>query len=83
MEILPKEMTDKTETDKVNLRVSSGHDPFALTFGTPRYTGFAVKLPSKAFEIPDKSLLIFQWWQGVRPMADRFASPSRVRRPRS
>jgi hypothetical protein len=54
MEILGKPMTDRTDVDKVNLTISTGRDPFALTFGNQRYTGFAVKLPSRTFQIPEK-----------------------------
>jgi hypothetical protein len=50
---------------KVNLTLSSGNDPFALTFGQKRYKGFALKLPSTGFQIPTGSLLIAQWWQGA------------------
>src|SRR4051812_28788919 len=39
MQIDPKLMTDKSETDKVNLTLSTGRDKFALTFGQPRFTG--------------------------------------------
>ncbi len=53
-------------TDKVNHRVSSAgagsKDKFALDFGDPKYTGFAVKLGE--FEKPSKSMLIAEWWQG-------------------
>jgi hypothetical protein len=67
MELQPQPMTDRTDVDKLNLTVSTGRDPFALAFGVPRYTGFAVKLPSAAFEIPEegRGLLIAQWWQGA------------------
>jgi hypothetical protein len=67
MEIQRKELTEKGDVDKVNLTLTTGRDPFALTFGTPRYTGFAVKLPSKTFEIPEpgQGLMIAQWWQGA------------------
>ena len=43
MGILGKATTEKSDVDKVNHRISSGRDPFALAFGTQRYMGFAVK----------------------------------------
>jgi hypothetical protein len=65
MEIDPQNPTTSSDVDKVNLTLSSGNDPFALTFGQKRYTGFALKLPSTGFQIPTGSLLIAQWWQGA------------------
>ena len=50
--------------DKVQQRISSGDDSFALTWGVKRYTGFALKLPSANFQIPTDRLMIAQWWQG-------------------
>jgi hypothetical protein len=52
--------------DKVNHRLCSGNDSFALTWGVKRYTGFALELPSANFQIPlaGKKLMLAQWWQG-------------------
>lgn len=62
MEINPTlDYTDKG-TDKVNHRITSGSDSFALDFNRAKYTGFAVKLGK--FDAPSKGLLIAQWWQG-------------------
>jgi hypothetical protein len=55
------------DVDKVNHRISSGNDSFALGFGNiKRYTGFALYLPSGEFEIPaaGRKLMLAQWWQG-------------------
>ncbi len=58
--------TDPTTplVDKVNVRISSGNDSFALTNGVTRYTGFAVMLPSATNDIPTDRYLFAQWWQG-------------------
>ena len=55
------------DVDKVQQRISSGNDAFALTFGAPRYTGFALKLPGANFQIPEagRKLMLAQWWQGA------------------
>lgn len=55
------------DVDKVNHRISSGNDSFALGFGNvKRYTGFALMLPSAGFDIPapGRKLMLAQWWQG-------------------
>ncbi|MBO3459242.1 polysaccharide lyase [Aetokthonos hydrillicola Thurmond2011] len=66
MEIDPTENLTPNGTDKVNHRISSAgsgsNDSFALDFNQPKYTGFAVKLGE--FDVPSKSLLLGQWWQG-------------------
>lgn len=64
MEIDAQQPTLSGDVDKVNHRLSSGNDSFALTFGIKRYTGFAVELPSANFQIPTAGLMIAQWWQG-------------------
>jgi hypothetical protein len=51
--------------DKVEHRIASGDDSFALTWGIKRYTGFAIELPRAEFEIPTDRLMIAQWWQGA------------------
>lgn len=56
------------DVDKVNHRICSGNDSFALGFGgIKRYTGFALMLPSWGFEIPEagRKLMLAQWWQGA------------------
>ncbi len=54
------------DVDKVNHRISSGNDSFALGFGVKRYTGFAINIPSTHFQIPEvgRKLMLAQWWQG-------------------
>jgi hypothetical protein len=66
MEILPQAVVSGNPVDKVNHRISSGNDTFALGFGVKRYTGFALYLPSANFDIPapGKKLMVAQWWQG-------------------
>ncbi len=66
MEIDPVSTYALSDVDKVNHRLESGNDSFALTFGNKRYTGFALKLPSANFQIPDsgRKLMLAQWWQG-------------------
>ena len=64
MEIDPQGVTSPGDVDKVQHRISSGNDSFALTWGVKRYTGFALKLPSANFGIPTDRLMIAQWWQG-------------------
>lgn len=64
LEVDPQVPTTQGEVDKVQQRISSGNDSFALTWGVKRYTGFAVKLPSANFQIPTDRLMIAQWWQG-------------------
>jgi hypothetical protein len=67
MEIDPVASYLSTDVDKVNHRISSGNDTFALGFGIKRYTGFALKLPSANFQIPEagRKLMLAQWWQGA------------------
>jgi hypothetical protein len=66
MEIDPTGNITPNGTDKVNHRLSSAgsgsRDSFALDFNQAKYTGFAVKLGE--FDVPSKSLLLAQWWQG-------------------
>jgi hypothetical protein len=45
MEIDAQGVTSPGDVDKVQHRISSGNDSFALTWGVKRYTGFALKLP--------------------------------------
>lgn len=67
MEILPQAAVAANPVDKVNHRISSGNDRFALAFGVKRYAGFALLLPREQFEIPapGKKLMLAQWWQGA------------------
>jgi hypothetical protein len=67
MEIDPQAVYASGDVDKVNHRLSSGNDSFALGFGgIKRYTGFALELPSANFQIPEagRKLMLAQWWQG-------------------
>ena len=67
MEIQAHSPDDPRQVDKVNLKISGGHDTYALRFGNTRYTGFALMLPKATFEAPenDKRILLAQWWQGA------------------
>ena len=65
LEVDPQTDYASGAVDKVQQRLSSGDDSFALTWGVKRYTGFAVELPSANFQIPTDRLMIAQWWQGA------------------
>jgi len=67
MEIDPQKPTSAGDVDKVNHRLCSGSDPFALTWGVKRYAGFALKLRRATFQIPEpgRKLMLAQWWQGA------------------
>jgi len=73
MEVDAQSPTETGEVDKVQQRLSSGDDSFALTFGNKRYTGFAVEFPSANFQIPTDRLMVAQWWQG-----DPYGPPVRI-----
>jgi len=66
MEIDAQDPTSSGQVDKVNHRLCSGNDSFALTWGVKRYTGFALELRSATFQIPQPGtkLMLAQWWQG-------------------
>jgi len=59
-----------SSTDKVDTRVVSGDNSFALTFDSPKYLGFALNLPAANFTAPVTTgpaytgVQIAQWWQG-------------------
>jgi hypothetical protein len=74
MEVDAQSPTSPGDVDKVQQRLSSGNDIFALTFGAKRYTGFSVKFPRANFQIPTDRLMIAQWWQG-----SPYGPPVRVR----
>jgi hypothetical protein len=56
-------------TDKMDTTLSTGDDADALKFDSPKYLGFAVKIPSAGFSAPVinasyAGVQIAQWWQG-------------------